>query len=152
MSSIIQIIGVSGFIGSHVFASLSSAGVPVVGVSRSVCKAANLPGERSSEFDGLNSGAGAEVCIFPDTQVVVFCAGMAHVQNPAPEQVEQFVEVNCNLPVRYAKAAIDAGVRRFVYLSSIGVHGDGSVEPYTESSAYAPQDEYARSKVLAEQS
>jgi len=43
------------------------------------------------------------------------------------------------------------GVRRFIYISSIKVNGEGSDIPYTERDALAPKDPYGTSKWEAEQ-
>lgn len=151
LRNIVQLVGVSGFIGSHLFDELADFSVPVVGTSRCYVKFSNIPSRELSNFNHLRTEIDAELCIAKGAEVLVFCAGLAHVQSPSSEQTGGFVEVNCELPVRYAKAAIESGVQRFIYLSSIGVHGDGSAEPFIESSGFAPSDEYSRSKFLAEE-
>jgi nucleoside-diphosphate-sugar epimerase len=50
-----------------------------------------------------------------------------------------------------AVAAREAGVRRFVYMSSCSVYGDAATEWVDESAPLAPQTEYARCKALVEQ-
>ena len=53
---------------------------------------------------------------------------------------------------RLATAAVRAGVRRFVFVSSIGVNGNATRgTPFTESDRPAPAEPYARSKLRAEQ-
>jgi nucleoside-diphosphate-sugar epimerase len=49
-----------------------------------------------------------------------------------------------------ARQAADRGVRRFVFLSSVKVHGEGSRVPYTEEQQPDPQDPYGVSKWKAE--
>ncbi|KRW82144.1 NAD-dependent epimerase/dehydratase family protein [Marinobacter sp. P4B1] len=144
MNGTIQVVGATGFIGQHVFDALAQGGKSVIGVSRTKSRYANLPPERQVAFG--REGA----CVADGVSAVVFCAGLAHIQNPSVEEVAAFREVNVDLPVGYAKAAIAAGARRFLYISSIGVHGEGSVDPFSETSGFAPADEYSRSKVLAE--
>ena len=58
--------------------------------------------------------------------------------------------INHEGSVRIAKAARDAGVRRFVYASSCSVYGVGSGEFLDETSATNPQTAYAQCKVLVE--
>lgn len=151
MEGIVQVVGVSGFIGCHVFDSLSKAGAPVVGVSRKSFRSANLP---FSSPDDVQSGlidSGEHADVAPGVRAVIFCAGLAHVQNPADDELKDFEKVNADLPVKYAKAAVLAGARRFVYISSIGVHGEGAAEAFSESSEFCPGDAYSRSKVVAEE-
>lgn len=84
---------------------------------------------------------------------IVHCAGRAHVMNEdAATAVSRHRKANTETTERLARAAADAGVRRFVFLSSIGVHGGffGQASPITESSAIQPVEEYARSKAAAE--
>jgi nucleoside-diphosphate-sugar epimerase len=51
-----------------------------------------------------------------------------------------------------AKQATTAGIKRFVYLSSIKVNGEYTTDrPFTEDDAPHPQDQYALSKYEAEQ-
>jgi nucleoside-diphosphate-sugar epimerase len=58
--------------------------------------------------------------------------------------------INHEGSVRIAKAARDAGVRRFIYASSCSVYGVGSGEFLDETSPTNPQTAYAQCKVLVE--
>jgi nucleoside-diphosphate-sugar epimerase len=58
--------------------------------------------------------------------------------------------INHEGSVRIAKAAREAGVRRFVYASSCSVYGVGSGEFLDETSPTNPQTAYAQCKVLVE--
>ena len=57
---------------------------------------------------------------------------------------------NVDLPLEVLEASAKAGVRRFVFVSSIFVHGRSAAEPLTPDAPFAPEDGYARSKVDAE--
>ena len=58
--------------------------------------------------------------------------------------------VNCDAAVRLAEAAAGL-VRRFIFLSSVKVHGEDSGNgTYAEEGALNPQDSYGRSKLEAE--
>ncbi len=59
-------------------------------------------------------------------------------------------KINHEGSVRIAKAARDAGVRRFVYASSCSVYGVGSGEFLDETSPTNPQTAYAKCKVMVE--
>src|SRR5690606_5373906 len=50
-----------------------------------------------------------------------------------------------------AQAAVEAGVRRFVFVSSIGVSGSSATDRLTEDSPCSPADHYAQTKLEAEQ-
>jgi UDP-glucose 4-epimerase len=76
---------------------------------------------------------------------VVHLAGVAH-RRASPEE---YRAVNVALAERVARSAAQHGVH-FVFLSTIKVHSDASIAPFTESSPMAPQDAYAESKARAE--
>jgi nucleoside-diphosphate-sugar epimerase len=59
-------------------------------------------------------------------------------------------KINHEGSVRIAKAAREAGVRRFVYASSCSVYGIGSGEFLDETSPTNPQTAYAQCKVMVE--
>jgi len=83
--------------------------------------------------------------------VVVHLAALAHVTDPRRRlDLETFRRTNTHGTLRLAEAAAAAGVRRFVFLSSIGVHGHASHTPLVPSSATAPTEAYAVSKLEAE--
>lgn len=79
-------------------------------------------------------------------QTVLHLAGMT---NPRARETVLHA-ANAALTEHLAEAAAAAGVRRFVYVSSLKVHGEGGIEPYTAASPIAPLDAYGRSKRDAE--
>jgi nucleoside-diphosphate-sugar epimerase len=83
--------------------------------------------------------------------VVVHLAGIAHqLRGQNAESVYQ--EMNCAATERLAQAAVQAGVRRFVFMSSIKVNGERTPpdRPFRAGDAPQPQDRYGRSKWAAE--
>lgn len=80
---------------------------------------------------------------------VVHSAGLAHAMSGAPE--DDYRAINTEATVALARAAEKAGVRRFVFLSSVraqtGPSADGIVD---EARPCAPTDAYGRSKLEAE--
>lgn len=70
----------------------------------------------------------------------------------APKEMEsQFELENAAATAVLAQTAAKAGVRRFVFVSSIKVNGERTLErPFTRDDVPAPQDGYARSKLNAE--
>ena len=87
-------------------------------------------------------------------QTVVHCAGRAHVmREQATDALAAFREVNVAGTLRLAEQASDAGVQRFVFLSSIGANGAQTTpdEPFSEADQPKPHNDYALSKWEAEQ-
>lgn len=81
---------------------------------------------------------------------VVHTAALAHAKRPISDH--RYRQVNVDATLNLAKQAATAGVRRFVFISSIGVYGDRTEGiPLTENSAINPHTAYASSKYAAEQ-
>ncbi len=81
---------------------------------------------------------------------IVHCAGLAHGKMPNADY-QDFRAANVVLTEVLAKFSLDIGVNKFIFLSTIGVHGRISAKPVSESSSFSPYDLYSRSKLEAEQ-
>ncbi|MES2503225.1 MAG: SDR family oxidoreductase [Pseudomonadota bacterium] len=84
--------------------------------------------------------------------VIVHLAARVHVmQDTAKNPLQDFLAVNLHGTVNLAQAAAKAGVKRFVFVSSIKVNGEFTEnQPFSESDIPQPQDAYAISKWEAE--
>lgn len=85
---------------------------------------------------------------FSGCDVVIHIAAKAHVYGTS---LAEFTRVNTGATLRLAQLAKDAGVKRFIFLSSIGVNGISNTKPFTVADTPAPVDAYAASKFAAEQ-
>ncbi len=85
-------------------------------------------------------------------EVVVHLAARAHVlDDNSADPLSEFRRVNTDGTLNLARQAALAGVKRFIFISTIGVNGAQSFgEPFTERSAVAPHSPYAQSKYEAE--
>lgn len=84
--------------------------------------------------------------------VVIHCAGYAHVIDHSNKCSKAICrENNVELTLRLARAAITSGVKRFIFLSSIGVNGRTNTSAFTEQDIPNPEEDYAKSKLIAEQ-
>ncbi|MBM9602693.1 NAD-dependent epimerase/dehydratase family protein [Desulfopila inferna] len=85
--------------------------------------------------------------------VVVHTAGLAHVFNTSRNFLDELHNINVNGTVNLARQAAVAGVRRFIFISSVKVNGNETQpgRPYSELSPIAPVDPYGRSKFEAEE-
>lgn len=81
---------------------------------------------------------------------VVHCA--ARVPGTGDQDEAEYRRINVDGTLRLAKGAADAGVRRFVFLSSVKVNGEScpTGKPFTPANPPAPEDAYGRSKLEAE--
>lgn len=87
-------------------------------------------------------------------QVVIHCAGRAHVMNEtAASPLNAYRQINVKGTLNLAKKAVQSGVRRFIYLSSIKVNGEEATQqkPFTAEDSINTDDPYGLSKYEAEQ-
>ncbi len=89
-----------------------------------------------------------------NVDAVVHTAARVHIMKESAENaLDEFRKVNVDATVNLARQANDAGVKRFVFLSSIKVNGEHTIlgKPFTEYVDFIPTDPYALSKYEAEQ-
>jgi UDP-N-acetyl-alpha-D-quinovosamine dehydrogenase len=90
--------------------------------------------------------------ILQGAEAVVHLAGRAHVVRETGDPTEEFRRHNVDVTRRLLDAAIACGVRRFVFVSSIGVNGSSTpARPFVETDEPNPSEPYARSKLECEQ-
>jgi nucleoside-diphosphate-sugar epimerase len=84
---------------------------------------------------------------------VIHLAARTHVMHDAvADPLIEYRHINVDGTQALAKAAESAGVRRFIFVSSIKVNGEAtSMRPYTEHDAPRPEDAYGISKLESEQ-
>jgi nucleoside-diphosphate-sugar epimerase len=146
----ILVTGASGFIGRAFCAAALAAGHIVLAASRS---GQDLPpGVLPVVIGDLTEGADF-ADVLRGVDVVVHLAARAHVlREEASDPQTLYRKVNVEATLALAAQCVPAGVRRFVFLSSIGVNGNRtSGRPFDESSPPQPHDLYAQSKLEAEQ-
>lgn len=87
-----------------------------------------------------------------DVECVIHLAARVHVmEETATDPLQEFRNINLYGTERLARQAAQAGVKRFVFMSTIGVNGDNSGDkPYTESDQTHPHNPYSVSKYEAE--
>ncbi len=84
-------------------------------------------------------------------EAVVHLAARVHRMQDGPDAAARYRATNTEGTLNLARQAAGLGVRRFVFVSSIKVNGEGGDAPYREADIPAPQDAYAISKWEAEQ-
>ncbi|WP_256721143.1 NAD-dependent epimerase/dehydratase family protein [Pseudomonas putida] len=148
----VLVTGANGFVGSAVFARLQAdASTVVTGAVRSLAG--------SPPTDGLLHAVGdigAETnwaAALESVDVVIHLAARAHVLNDSStDPLAAFRRINVDGAVALAQSAIRQGVKRFIFISSIGVNGNVTdTQPFSETSSPAPHADYARTKYEAEE-
>jgi len=83
--------------------------------------------------------------------VVIHIAARAHVLHETGANSDLYIETNTRGTERLANASAEAGIRRFVYMSSVKVNGEVTTDhAYTAYDDPRPRDAYGTSKWLAE--
>jgi UDP-glucose 4-epimerase len=85
--------------------------------------------------------------VLANCDAVVHLAARVHVMHDtAQNPLALYRATNTEATLNLARQAAEAGVKRFVFVSSIKVNGEGRDEAYRETDAPAPEDAYAISK------
>jgi UDP-glucose 4-epimerase len=146
----VLVTGAQGFVGLPLSTSLVKLGYQVRGAVRGRSQA-NAGQETVSVADINGDTVWAEALV--DVAVVIHLAARVHVMNEtAADALSAYRKVNVEGTLNLAKQAVQAGVKRFIFISSIKVNGEGTVlgYPYHEEQAPAPVDAYGLSKYEAE--
>lgn len=148
----VLVTGASGFVGRHVCAALRDSGIAVRGTTR---RADSLPQcDELIRIGGTGPYTRWQRAV-DQVDAVVHLAAVTHdgVDRASSDLLH---EVNVAATVALAREAVAAGVRRFVFMSSIKVNGEASPrvagEPLRLHGGLqpAPQDAYGHSKLEAE--
>jgi len=143
--------GANGLVGSALCARLRRDGVPVRGAVRSLNSKPD--GAETVAIGSLSSDTDWTVAL-KNVEQVVHLAARVHVMNDkSSDPFAEFRRVNVEGTAALARQAAVAGVRRFVFLSSVKVNGEFTEarQPFTADDEPAPEDLYGVSKLEAEQ-
>lgn len=147
----LAVTGSSGFVGRHLVSWLAAQGYGVMAVSRNLTGQLPVGVQARTVADYTDVGSMARA--LQGTLAVVHLAARAHVLDYEPQQdaLSAFQQANIDAALACAEAALQAGCRRFVLVSSIGVNGRSTHgQPFTEDSKPSPQEPYASTKWQAE--
>lgn len=146
----ILVTGATGFLGRAVVDDLARRGRRVVAAVRR--DPGGWPARAEVAAVGDMSAATDWSAALRDVDAVVHCAGRAHVlKETAGDPLAEFRAVNTGATLALARQAAAAGVRRLVFISSIGVNGaETRGQPFRHDDPPRPHSPYAVSKHEAE--
>ncbi|MEK0363762.1 UDP-glucose 4-epimerase family protein [Pseudomonas sp. CBC3] len=143
--------GANGFVGSRLFSELKQGpGFQTVGLCR------RLPqGEDSSGLDAVGDLQQADLsALLPGVDVLIHAAARAHImKDEVSDPLAEYRRVNVEGTLNLARQAAAAGVKRFIFISSIKVNGEATIDgrAFSANDKPAPEDAYGLSKSEAEQ-
>ena len=147
----VLVTGASGFVGGAVVRRLIAGGDAVVAAVRDP---ATAPQGVTVRAIGDMAGPVDWPRVVQGCDAVVHLAARVHVmRDTAADPEAAFAAANAEATRALAGAAVAAGVRRFVFMSSVKVLGEATVpgRPFRDASPPAPEDAYGRSKLAAEE-
>jgi UDP-glucose 4-epimerase len=151
----ILVTGAAGFVGGALTASLVRRG-PRFGRIRAATHDVALPWSHPnlSVAHGKNLSPAEDWSdALAGISTVIHCAARVHVLREAGDALALHRQINAAGTLNLARQAVAAGVRRFVFLSSIKVNGESTPpgRPFTADGAASPSDPYGMAKMEAEQ-
>lgn len=147
----ILVTGATGFVGAALVARLALDGLAVRAVVRNKVSptTAKIDVVRVSELSAETDWSDA----LANMDAVIHLAARVHVMtDTANDPLTEYRRVNVEGTLNLANQAAAAGIKRFIFMSSIKVNGEKTVlNPFLADDAPDPQDPYGISKYEAEQ-
>ncbi|WP_353669725.1 SDR family oxidoreductase [Marinomonas sp. THO17] len=149
MQSNILLTGATGFVGKQLYTVLIKSR-QVLSVVRDKLSADFCECVEISEIDKKTQWGDA----LSGVNCIIHCAARVHIMNDSSsDPLAEFRAVNTEGTLNLARQAVEAGVKRFIFLSSIKVNGESTSgrQPFTAFDARSPEDPYGQSKSEAEE-
>ncbi|MGL5665384.1 MAG: UDP-glucose 4-epimerase family protein [Shewanella sp.] len=143
----ILLTGATGFVGQHILQAIE-------GIYPTIVLGRNKPKDYQGEFiqNDLKDVSNGEISL-RGADVVIHSAARAHIMNDvSSDPLAEYRRVNAEATLTLAKLAIESGVKRFIFISSIKVNGESTSNraPFKYSDAPKINDYYGQSKLEAE--
>ena len=145
----VLVTGATGFIGKALVQALAQQTFDVVAGVRRLSQPASEQQVKLGDLSSVTEYTDA----LQDVDVVIHLAARAHIMHDtASDPLAEFRKVNTAATLNLAVQAAEAGVKRFIFISSIKVNGEQTApnSPFQELVACPPSDPYALSKYEAE--
>lgn len=145
----VLITGATGAVGPSVVRACHEAGFRIRTFSADQCEGGVLPDDVEA-LVGDVCDASAVHRATEGADVVVHLAAVLHRFEPTGALTSEYWRVNVEGTRNVVDAAVTAGVKRLVYVSTVSVYGPGRGETMDETTCPEPTTEYGRSKLEAE--
>lgn len=145
----IGVTGATGFIGHTLIDELSRRESKVKVLLRKNSSNSNFENVSLANINGSSDYSH----FLNGIDCIIHCAARAHVMDEkSNDPLEEYREVNTKGTLNLARQAVEAGVKRFIFVSSIKVNGESTEigQPFTAVDKPNPVDAYGQSKAEAE--
>jgi len=143
------ITGANGFVGKSLAKLLEKHKISLLLASRSI-ESESFGQNLKLDFNNMeNLHLSLTGC-----DVVVHLAARVHMmKNSLQHSSQEYLKINTQLTEKLIHQAILAGVKRFIFVSTVKVFGESSPvnQPFLEKDTCKPQDDYSVSKLKAEE-
>jgi UDP-glucose 4-epimerase len=146
--------GATGFIGRHLFTTLVRNGFVCRTLVRDVNAARSIGIPEGSILEAQIEAINGNVLPFKGIDTIIHSAALVHqMKNTDSPLLETYRRINRDGTLRLAKTGLDAGIQKFIFLSTVKVMGDfeGTSKILNEKDVPAPSDPYSISKFEAEE-
>lgn len=149
----VLVTGANGFIGQAVCTDLSRRGYRVLGAVRRNFNVTSPAGTQYLAIGEMDEHTDWTDALKGTDYVVHLAARVHHMNETVTDPLREYRRVNVALSLNLARQAAVAGVRRFVFISSVKVNGESTPfgQPFTAEDTPKPLDPYGISKAEAEQ-
>jgi UDP-glucose 4-epimerase len=135
-------------VGQHLAADLAKAGIKAKGTTR-------RPGPLSESVDWYTISSGTDRAALrravDGVDTVFHLAARVHIpQSRLFDELDEYRRTNCEATSTLLHECAAAGVRRFIFASTVKVMGPYNGTPFTEEMIPDPEDAYAQSKLESE--
>lgn len=141
----ILVTGSNGFVGHELCLTLERRGISFKAAVRTAAK----PGQ--VVVGNLNGSTNWREALMGCSTVIHLAARVHVMADTAVDPLQTYREVNLDGTINLARQAVNSGVKRFVFVSSIKVNGEATHgKPFSATDHPAPCDPYGQSKLEAE--
>jgi len=149
----VLVTGANGFIGRALCADLSSRGYRVLAAVRKKTDVDQPAAVQHVVIGDIDEHTDWTAALSGVDCVVHLAARVHFMRETAADPLAEYRRANVAFTLNLARQAVSSGVRRFVFVSSVKVNGEGTPvgQPFTADDLPRPLDPYGVSKLEAEQ-
>lgn len=145
----VLVTGATGALGPRVVEVLQQSGYPVRVLALDPPEPKMFSQTTDFQLGDINDERAVRTAVSGIT-AIIHMAAMLHIYTPSPEQLSRYKIINIDGTALVARAAIEAGVQRVVFFSTIAVYGHGDGRMLDENTLPNPDTPYADTKLRAE--